>query len=251
MTPPPAVAHRMAMSLRGLSGPIAAALLLLAPPALAEGPSAKPQPLGGIPQVRPYAAGPVSSVAALAEVPGPVCTIQHIPVFNAAMVEARTRLAAAVRLVRDTPDHPHIRQWFGNAPHQLVLGTLQRSATRLANTAGFDIHCNDPGRCRPEVGAYVQVLSHVLRDAQGRPAVTYRVDEGQVIGVCPPFFRARMDGTGTRWGMLVHEATHFAAETRDHVYGRNASLALARENGMRAAENADNYMFFVETLPRP
>ena len=29
-----------------------------------------------------------------------------------------------------------------------------------------------------------------------------------------------------------------------------ASLALARENGLRAAENADSYRYFVETLPR-
>lgn len=72
-----------------------------------------------------------------------------------------------------------------------------------------------------------------------------------MIGVCPPFFRAPMDGAGTRWGYLVHEATHVAAETRDDAYGRNGSLALARENGLRAAENADSYRPFVETLPRP
>jgi hypothetical protein len=122
---------------------------------------------------------------------------------------------------------------------------------RLANTAGFDIHCNDPARCRPEVAAYAQGQRRVLRDAQGQIAGTYRVDEGQVIGVCPLFFRAGMQGTGTRWGILVHEATHVAAETHDHAYGRAASLALARTDGPRAAENADNYQFFVEGLARP
>ncbi|NMJ40578.1 hypothetical protein GWK16_04965 [Roseomonas sp. JC162] len=229
----------------------AATVLCLASPAGAEAPATKPQALGGIPQVRPQAGGPVASVpAALADVPGPACTIQQIPVFNAALVEARTRLVAAVRLVRDDPGHPHVREWFGAASPQLVLGRLQRTSTRLANTAGFEIHCNDPARCGARVGAYVQVMSRVLRDAQGRPAVSYRVDEGQVIGVCPPFFRATMDGTGTRWGILIHEASHVAAETRDHAYGRDDSLALARQNGMRAAENADNYRYFVETLPR-
>jgi peptidyl-Lys metalloendopeptidase len=59
-----------------------------------------------------------------------------------------------------------------------------------------------------------------------------------------------MEGTGTRWGILVHEATHFAAATQDHAYGRAASLALARSDPARAAENADSYMLFVETLPR-
>lgn len=228
----------------------ATTLGLLAAPAAAEAPAAKPPPAGALPQVRPHAAGPVSSVAALADIPGPACTIRHVPVFNAALVEARTRIVAAVRLARDEPGHPHIRLWFGNAPQRLVLSRLQRTATRLANTAGVEIRCNDPTRCRPGVAAYAQGMSRVLLDAQGRPAATYRIDEGQVFGVCPPFFRARMDGTGTRWGILVHEATHFAAETRDHAYGRNDSLALARADGMRAAENADNYRYFVETLPR-
>ena len=224
-----------------------AALLGLSAPALAEPPTAKPPPSRpsiGVPQT-------ASQVSALADIPGPACTIRQIPVFNAAMVEARTRLAAAIRLMRDEPQHPHIRQWFGNAPQPLVLGRLQRTATRLANTAGFDIHCNDPAHCGPAVGAYARGLSRVLRDAQGRPAGSYRVDEGQVIGVCPPFFRAGMEGTGTRWGLLIHEATHFAAETGDHAYGRSDSLALARDNGLRAAENADNYRYFVETLPWP
>ena len=229
----------------------AAALLLPAPPALAQLPGAKPppgDPGARLPMVAPLLPAPAGT--ALADMPGPACNMQQIPVFNAAMVEARSRLAAAVRLVRDEPNHPHIRQWFGNAPQPLVLSRLQRTATRLANTAGFDIHCNDPARCTAEVGAYAQGWSRTLMDAQGRPAVTYRVHEGQVMGVCPPFFRARMDGTGTRWGILVHEATHFAAETHDHAYGRTASLALARENGLRAAENADSYRYFVETLPR-
>lgn len=221
--------------------PVVAALLLAAAPALAEVPSGA---IIRMPQAVPRA-------QSLADITGPACTTQQIPVFNAAMIEARARLAAAIRLVREEPAHPHLRQWFGDASPQLVLGRLQRTATRLANTAGFEIHCNDPARCTAQIGAYVQVLSRVLRDAQGRPAVTYRVDEGQVIGVCPPFFRARMDGTGTRWGIMLHEATHFAAETLDHAYGRDASLALARTNGMRAAENADSYRYFVETLPRP
>lgn len=228
--------------------PVVAALLVLAQPALAQ-----PAPDGAMvrmPRAAPQATAPAGPLPALADIPGPTCTIRQIPVFNAAMVEARARLAAALRLVREEPQHPHIRQWFGDAPHALVLARLQRTATRLANTAGVEIHCNDPARCGPDIGAYAQGWSRTLLDAQGRPAVSYRVDEGQVIGVCPPFFRARMDGTGTRWGILIHEATHFAAETRDHAYGRTDSLALARTNGIRAAENADSYRYFVETLPR-
>ena len=71
-----------------------------------------------------------------------------------------------------------------------------------------------------------------------------------MLGLCPPYFRARMDGVDSRWGILIHEASHIAANTRDHVYRPNGALALAKEDATRAAENADNYEYFVETLPR-
>lgn len=187
--------------------------------------------------------------AALPNAAAAPCNTQQVTVVNAALVEARARIAAAIRLLQEHPDHPHVRQWFGTAPAGLVLVVLQRTGTRLASTAGVEFHCNDTARCTGQVAAYARTMSRTLFDAQGRPAASYRLDEGQVLGVCPAFFRAGMTGTGTRWGILVHEATHFAAETRDHVYGRAASLALARENGARAAENADNFMLFVETLP--
>lgn len=187
--------------------------------------------------------------AALPNATAAPCNTQQVTVVNTALVEAGARIAAAIRLLHDRPDHPHVRLWFGTAPPGLVLVVLQRTGTRLASTAGVEFHCNDPARCTGQVTAYARTMSRTLFDAQGRPAASYRLDEGQVLGVCPPFFRAGMTGTGTRWGILVHEATHFAAETRDHAYGRVAALALARENGARAAENADNFMLFVETLP--
>ncbi|CAH0303556.1 hypothetical protein ROS9278_04641 [Roseomonas sp. CECT 9278] len=260
-------------------------MLLAAGPALAQAPSAKPPPEPaprrlpqvispldppaqgrGLPRVISPTDEPAPAAAALPRILSPVqpgappagalpnaaaapCTTQQVTIVNAALVEARARIAVAIRLLQERPDHPHVRLWFGTAPPGLVQLVLQRTATRLASTAGVEFQCNDPARCTGQVAAYARTMSRTLLDAQGRPAVSYRVDEGQVLGVCPPFFRAGMTGTGTRWGILVHEATHFAAETRDHVYGRAASLALARENGARAAENADNFMLFVETLP--
>lgn len=229
---------------------IVLAVLVLAIPSLAQAPGTKPPPAAQAPLAAAAPVGAAPAVAALANIVGPACTIQQIPVFNAAMVEARTRLAAAVTFVRENPGHPSLRRWFGNAPHQVVLTKLQRTATRLANTAGYDINCNDPARCTPRVGAYARGLSATLLDGQGQPAVTYRLHDGQVLGVCPPFFRAPAEGSGTRWGILVHEATHFAVETQDHAYGWNDCLALARNDGTRAVDNADSYRYFVETLPR-
>jgi peptidyl-Lys metalloendopeptidase len=71
-----------------------------------------------------------------------------------------------------------------------------------------------------------------------------------LLGLCPAFFRASLTGFDSRWGILVHEVTHLAAGTRDHAYGRRAAAVLAKDEPERAAQNADNYEYFLETLPR-
>merc|ERR1712045_257646 len=61
------------------------------------------------------------------------------------------------------------------------------------------------------------------------------------------YCRASMQ-SNQRWAaaLAVHEATHHrTASTSDHVYGRQGSQNLARNQPRRAASNADNYMFFV------
>lgn len=200
--------------IRPLTG--AAALLLIALPALADPPGTKPPPLER---------GP-------ADIRGPACSAEHHqPILDEALAEARRRITEAVRLVREEPDHPRIRRWFGDAGRKTVLMTLDLTAARLADMTGVEIHCNDPPSCPGGRFAYAR-------------------ERDLVLGVCPPFFRARMDGTDNRWGILIHEASHLAANTRDHVYRPNGALALAKEDGLRASENADNYEYFVETLPR-
>lgn len=263
---------------RGAAPPhpaLLAALLALAPPALAQAGLEKPPSQPRLPQVispmdpapaphgrnlprviSPMDLPPLAGVPAPGAspqppaAPGAACTPQQVPVITAALAEARRRIAAAIVLLREDPDHPHLRLWFGTAPRATVLDVLQRTGTRLSSTAGIDLQCNDASRCTGAVTAYALVVTRTLVDAQGRPAASYRLDERQVLGVCPAFFRAGTEGLGTRWGILVHEATHFAAATLDHAYGRAAALALARSDPARAAENADNYMLFVETLPR-
>lgn len=220
---------------RRLRWPVAAAALLCALPALADLPTAKPPPLQ--PHVRVLdvplpTAKPPALARSAADIPGPVCGVEHRPMIEGALAEARGRLAEAVRLVREQPDHPHIRRWFGDAPRKSIRMTLELTAERLANTHELDIRCNDPNACPGGRFAYAR-------------------ERDRVLGVCPPFFRARMDGTDTRWGILIHEGTHIAANTRDHAYRPNGALALAKEDAMRAAENADSFEYFVETLPRP
>ena len=227
-----------------------AVLTLLALPAMADAtdgtapPGHAPAP-SGLPATKPPPLEPLRQVLTVeaptekppplertaADIPGPACVEAHRALIDDALAEARRRLPEAIRLVREEPDHPHIRRWFGDAPRKTIRITLELTLARLEDMAGVDLRCNDPPGCPGGRFAYAR-------------------ERDMVLGLCPPYFRARMDGTDSRWGILIHEASHLAANTRDHAYRPNGALVLAKENPARAAENADNYEYFVETLPR-
>lgn len=203
-------------------------LLVLAIPACAGAPAvlAPPPTTSFVPGEKPPPA-----VRHAADIPGPACVPEHRAMFDEAMQVARTRTAEAARFARQQPDHDHLRRWFGAAPATEVADRLERTAAWLAAPPEIKLLCNDPPGCR---GARMAYTSPARR----------------ILGVCPGFFRARMEGFDSRWGTLLHEATHLAAETQDHAYGPTAAQALARTDPAKAAANADNYEYFAESLPR-
>jgi hypothetical protein len=187
--------------------------------------------LSGLTGAVPAAIAPGHAFGHAADIAGPVCVAQHRALIEEALGVARARTEEAARLVASQPNHPHITRWFGTAPRAEIASRLQRTAARLAQPDTFKVLCNDPPACTGSRMAYASA-------------------QRGVVGLCPGFFRASMDGYDTRWGILVHEASHLAAETNDHAYGPTAALALAKDDPRRAAENADNLEYFVETLPR-
>lgn len=190
--------------------------------------------LSGVqPGLPPATGGGVQDVANRhpADIPGPVCSAQHRPLIEEAVAVARSRTEDAARFILAQPGHPHVTRWFGDAPRGDIARRLQQTAALLAQPDTVKMLCNDPPACTGSRMAYAAV---------GRA----------IMGVCPAFFRARMDGYDTRWGILVHEASHLAAGTNDHAYGPAAAMQLAQSDPRRAAENADNLEYFVETLPR-
>uniref|UniRef100_UPI0022EA4390 M35 family metallopeptidase n=1 Tax=Falsiroseomonas oryzae TaxID=2766473 RepID=UPI0022EA4390 len=166
-----------------------------------------------------------------ADIPGPACAAEHRRMIDEARGVARERIAEAVSLLRQQPDHPHVTRWFGTAPRPEIALRLQRTAAWLERPDSLKILCNDLPSC-------------------GSARMAYAAMGGQMIGLCPAFFRAGMGGRDNRWGILIHETSHVAAGTLDHAYGHTASLVLAKADPRRAAQNADSYEYFVETLPR-
>lgn len=179
------------------------ALLAAAPPAWAKG----PQPA-------------LASCDAKQEI-----LVQH------AFTVAERRTEAALAFLDAEPYHPHVREWFGTAPHQKIRARLARTRDLLRPERRPPVLCGTAEACgnRP-----VFAVANLVR---------------RTVTLCPLFFNARNEGADSRPGVIVHEMTHLAAGTGDMAYGRTNALALARKEPDRAALNADNYEYFVEFLP--
>jgi peptidyl-Lys metalloendopeptidase len=172
---------------------------------------------------------PSAALRQAADIPGPACVAEHRAVIEEALVVARQRMAVAIEVARTQPDHPNLTRWFGNAPRQEIAARLQQTALWLDQPENLKLLCNDPSGC-------------------GTWRMAYTAPSRRIVGLCPAFFRARMTGFDTRWGVLIHEASHLGAGTQDHAYGPEAALILAKADPRRAAMNADNFEYFVETL---
>lgn len=193
--------------------------LVLAAPAQAQ--PAKPQP------GRPQPAAPATPQATGLQ----GCDAKQTILVQHALTLAERRTEAALAFLDADPFHPHVRTWFGSAPHQKVRARLAvtlellRPARRPPTICGTAESCGN----RP-----VFAIAHLVR---------------RTVTLCPMFFNARNEGADSRPGIMVHEMSHLAAGTGDMAYGRNAAMALARKEPDRAALNADNYEYFVEFLP--
>lgn len=156
------------------------------------------------------------------------CTAEDRAAVNEAFVLARERVAVGLRHVRETPDSPNVRMWFGTGPRKQITHVLDAVNRRLAQPETFTISCND-NLCR-----------------QGPMA--YTVPQESRMGFCAGFFRARLTGEDSRYGTVVHEMTHLAARTQDHIYGRTRARGLSTKQPEIATNNADSYEYFIETL---
>ncbi len=68
------------------------------------------------------------------------------------------------------------------------------------------------------------------------------------VFLCPQFWKAPTSGTDTKFGVLIHEVSHEAADTDDHAYSTVGCKNLAKTDPLSAADNADSHEYFSETF---
>jgi peptidyl-Lys metalloendopeptidase len=157
------------------------------------------------------------------------CNADDRAAITEAFTIAQERVAAGLEVIAHNGNDPHIARWFGTAPRAQVATVLQSVLRKLESAGSFTIACNTD-YC-----------------AQRQP-YAYTVESDALVGFCETFFRAGLTGEDSRVGTVVHELSHLAAHTQDHAYGRRNAAALATKTPDRAADNADNFEYFIETL---
>ncbi|KAF8671793.1 MEROPS metallopeptidase family M35 [Rhizoctonia solani] len=113
------------------------------------------------------------------------------------------------------------QEWFGGWDqnrYNLVWGHYDKIRFNPPDFL-YDCTCTDEG-----IYAYVVIPGHFKE-----------------VYLCGAFWRAPMEGTDSKAGTIIHEASHFPeyAGTSDHAYGQGACRDLARNDPNRAAMNAE------------
>jgi hypothetical protein len=158
------------------------------------------------------------------------CTAEERASVNEAFAMARERTAAGLQAALANRNDPRLARWFGDGSRDRVVQVLQSVLRQLDHTDGFTIGCSTTAYC---------VQNHPM---------AYTSFGDHVLGFCDGFFRAALTGEDSRFGATIHELTHLAAHTQDFAYGRTNAHTLAIKQGERAANNADTYEYYCETL---
>lgn len=180
---------------------------------------------------RPPAAAGTGAVAGLPRVDGLTftgCSPGQVTTLKDAIGRAAVALDQSIGELRSGAAARDLGTWFGRADPHRVAAVLQGIRDRLQSAAPLRVECSSPVDCTDSEFAYSQ-------------------SGGTVVGFCNAFFAMPEEGFDTRFGTIVHEFSHLTARTEDHAYGVEDAQALAARSPREAADNADNYEYFVES----
>ncbi len=149
---------------------------------------------------------------------------------NAQKIALKAKQYLAAVPTSSRPSNAAYKTWFGSYTASRYA-TVSAHYTTINSTfttkrVAFYCDCDDPD-------TYAYVYSN-------RP---YQ------IHLCGAFWDAPAQGTDSKAGTLVHEASHFnvVAGTDDYAYGQAACKTLATRFPDRAIFNADSHEYFAET----
>lgn len=162
------------------------------------------------------------------------CSAEQLAVIDAAYALARTRIAEAIAFLDANPQHPHVRRFFADVPRKLVRLNLTLTQATLQPGQRARVQCGAPSCSNGDGGENFGTADR----------------EANRIAFCPAFFRAREEGRDARYGVVIHEASHIAATTRDAAYYPEGTEALAKDHPEITPMNAESLELFVELLPR-
>ncbi|PFH45488.1 hypothetical protein AMATHDRAFT_71658 [Amanita thiersii Skay4041] len=161
------------------------------------------------------------------------CTGEQSDFITAATTGASTLATEAASYLRalDDVEAPRYTTWFGNyseSRHDTVQGHFDKIAANNFEEFTFDCGCDKEN-----------VFAYVYPDRFGE------------MWLCPAFWAAPMNGTDSKSGTIVHEASHYTANggTQDFAYGQGAAQELAKNDPDRAVYNADSHEYFAENNP--
>ncbi|KAG8721478.1 hypothetical protein FRC09_007845 [Ceratobasidium sp. 395] len=160
------------------------------------------------------------------------CNGDQINLVNSAADRAMNMAHGAHGFLRDGPwGTRRYTEWFGAWDQGRYQSVFQHYDNIRFNppTFNYDCTCTDPG-----IYAYVIIPGHFKE-----------------VYLCGAFWNAPLEGTDSKAGTIIHEASHFPeyAGTSDHVYGQGGCRDLARNDPARAAMNADSHEYFAENEP--
>ncbi len=153
-------------------------------------------------------------------------TAYDVSESNAAWTKAYSKLVTGISGLTNNPSHYYY--WFGMYPTSTVWSNTFSLVKSSMEEDTFKLYFH--GRhCKSNVYAYTYAGS-------------------RTIYLCGAYISSPDSGVDTKFGTLVHEMTHDVVATRDIAYGQHDARYLAQNYPTLAVENADNYVYYVETL---
>ena len=162
-----------------------------------------------------------------------------------------------------------VREGFDDAPLNAVVkrcSTSQRRTTKDVHLATYNYAKsailaleNNEGMTKIWFGVFEKIVEILQEDTIiyvfggkycERDMFAYTFPGTRKIYLCKKYQKApQLAKFDSKMGILTHELSHAICDTNDIVYGQSGCKQLAKKASRRAVKNADNYEYFVETLP--